>query len=203
MFKKFIIPIFPLSGVIFFPNTNLPLNIFEIRYLEMVDFALSENKLIGMIQPKNSKDFYNLGCIGKITDFHTTEDGKYIINLRGKNYFKLLKEVYLNKKFRTFEVNLIDNENKKQALNKSIFDKFSLIKKFKLFFKKNNYEIDFDVINKIESKELIKLIAMSCSFSANEKQMLLETENLNELSDNIIALFEFYKNENNHEKSIN
>ena len=99
MAKKMLIPIFPLNGAILFPETNLPLNIFEERYIEMIDFALSKNKLLGMIQTKDNGDLYRVGCIGRINSFNETKDGRYIINLRGKNHFSILKEVPLNHKF--------------------------------------------------------------------------------------------------------
>ena len=91
--KKIVLPIFPLNGVIFFPNSNLPLNIFEERYLEMIDFSLSSNRLIGMIQTDINNKLYKIGCIGKINSFYETKDGRYIINLIGKNYFSITKQM--------------------------------------------------------------------------------------------------------------
>ena len=100
------IPIFPLNGVILFPNSVLPLNIFEKRYIEMVDYALTQNRYIGMIQTKNNNELYEIGCIGKINSFTETNDGRYLINLTGKNYFKIIQEISSKKKFKIFKVSL-------------------------------------------------------------------------------------------------
>ena len=134
MAKKMLIPIFPLNGAILFPETNLPLNIFEERYIEMIDFALGKNKLIGMIQTKDNGSLYRLGCIGRINSFNETEGGRYIVNLRGENYFSILKEMVSNHKFRlvesVFENNNIDQDKKFELknFNKELFlEKYPLI----------------------------------------------------------------------------
>ena len=93
MIKKTLLPIFPLNGAILFPETNLPINIFEERYIKMIDFALGKDKIIGMIQTKDNGNLYRVGCIGRINSFNETDDGRYIVNLTGKNYFSILKEV--------------------------------------------------------------------------------------------------------------
>jgi len=100
-----VIPIFPLSGVIYFPKTNLPLNIFEQRYLNLVNDAYNKDKLIGMIQfKKEDNAVYDIGCLGKISDFQKSDDGRILINLTGISRFKILKEVYNNKLYREFKV---------------------------------------------------------------------------------------------------
>ena len=104
-----IIPVFPLSNFIIFPNTTVPLNIFEPRYLDMVNDSMKSNKLIGMIQPKNSKnengmpELYNVGCLGKITSFRETEDGRFLIELKGKIRFQIINEIMT-----TFKKNYYD-----------------------------------------------------------------------------------------------
>ena len=99
------IPIFPLSGVIYFPKTNLPLNVFEQRYLNLVNDVMKKDKLMGMVQSKKNGDgVYNVGCLGKISDFQKNEDGRIIINLTGLTRFKILKEINNNKLYREFEV---------------------------------------------------------------------------------------------------
>ena len=103
MDKKLKIPIFPLDKVILFPETNLPLNIFEEQYIEMIDYAFSKNKLIGMVQNKNDSELYNVGCVGKITSFNETDDGRYIVNLLGKSIFTITKEIKSDYKFRIVE----------------------------------------------------------------------------------------------------
>ena len=204
MAKKMLIPIFPLNGAILFPETNLPLNIFEERYIEMVDFALGKNKLFGMIQTKDSGSLYRVGCIGRINSFNETKGGRYIINLRGKNYFSILKEVPSNHKFRLVEsvfenINIIQDKTfELKKFNKELF-----ITKYRPYINRINPSIDFNLINKIEPATLIKFIAMSCPFSSADKQMLLETFNLNDLAHKLITLFEYYSSTNKNERSVN
>ena len=188
-----IIPLFPLNGVIFFPNSQLPLNIFEEKYLEMIDYSLSTNRLIGMIQSSDNK-FYKVGCLGKITSFFETEDNRYVINLSGKNYFSINKELPKTKKFILANVKLIDE--KKPIIKKNItkFDKDLLISKYKMYAENLNMNIDFKLIKKVDNESLIKFMAMSCPFSTSEKQMLIETYDINELGKKIIGLFDFYSN---------
>ena len=194
MSSKLNIPIFPLNGAIFFPDTNLPLNIFEKRYLEMVDFALANQKKIGMIQIKNDKSFYSIGCVGKINSYDETEDGRYLINLVGLNYFVLGKEILPRKKFKMHEINILNKND--SYLNKiENFNYDLLVETYIKFIKKKNLLIDCEMIKKIEKNLLIKFIAMSSPFSVEEKQMLLETFNLDELAKKIIALFNYHLNE--------
>ena len=120
------IPVFPLSNFIIFPKTTVPLNIFEPRYIDMINDSMKSNKLIGMIQPKTSNDkqikpeLHNVGCLGKITSFRETEDGRFLIELKGLIRFKKVKEIITDKKYRVLEVNYEDFyddlENKKEDL---------------------------------------------------------------------------------------
>ena len=192
------IPLFPLNGVIFFPNSQLPLNIFEQRYLEMVNYSLSTNRLIGMIQCKDNNQFYKIGCFGKISSFFETKDNRYIINLSGKKYFSINKELPKSKKFIIASVNLISekNQNKKNIIK---LDRNLLINKYKIYTKNKNINIDYKLIEKIDSDNLIKFLAMSCPFSTTEKQMLIETFDINELGNKIISLFDYYSNININE----
>ena len=198
---KFDLPIFPLSGTILFPETNLPLNIFEKRYLKMVDFALSTNKKFGMIQPKDNDELYRIGCIGKIISYEETTDGRYLINILGEQYFKVLNEKKTKNLFRTVEAEefLPDKSEKKIEINDQT--KHSLIQKYVQFVKSSKYEVDFAFLEKIEALALIKFIAMAAPFGAAEKQMLLETYHSESLASKLITLFDYYSNNNN--KSLN
>ena len=198
---KFDLPIFPLSGTILFPETNLPLNIFEKRYLKMVDFVLSTNKKFGMIQPNDNDELYRIGCIGKIISYEETTDGRYLINILGEQYFKVLKEKKTKNLFRTVEAEefLPDKSEKKIEINDQT--KHSLIQKYVQFVKSSKYEVDFAFLEKIEALALIKFIAMAAPFSAAEKQMLLETYHSESLASKLITLFDYYSNNNN--KSLN
>ena len=198
--NKISIPLFPLNGVIFFPNSNLPLNIFEERYLEMIDFSLSSNKLIGMIQVDKNKKLYKIGCIGKISSFYETNDGRYIINLIVKNYFTIKKELSILKKFKIADVEIhpIENRNTLNGFNKGF-----LLEKYKKYIENQNIKINFNLINQIENEELFKFIIMSCQFSTEDKQMLLETYNLSDLANKLISLFEFYQHSQNNKNLFN
>ena len=136
--KKFpnIIPVFPLSGVIYFPNTNLPLNIFEERYLKLVNDTYRKDKLMGMVQSQKMGDLvYNIGCLGKISDYQKSQDGRVLINLTGLIRFKIIEEIKNDKLYREFKVDYsrfkIDLENAN-----SDFKIDSLIEKAKIFLKK-------------------------------------------------------------------
>ena len=134
--KKFpdIIPIFPLNGVIYFPKTNLPLNIFEKRYLDLINDAYNKDKLMGMVQAKkNSNDVYEVGCLGKISDFQKSKDGRILINLTGISRFKILKEITTKKLYREFQVDYQSFEEDINADNKEI-NTDSLMDKAKVFF---------------------------------------------------------------------
>ena len=113
-----IIPVFPLSNFIIFPNTTVPLNIFETRYLDMINDSMKSDKLIGMIQPKINKneeslkpDLHEIGCMGKITSFKETEDNRFLIEIKGLIRFQITNEIASNKKYREYEINFTDFYN--------------------------------------------------------------------------------------------
>ena len=153
------IPIFPLSSAIFFPKTILPLNIFEDRYIQLVNDSMKENRMFGMVQPKNRKDtspeVYKIGCLGKIVGFNETEDKRFIISLSGIIRFKIKNEIKEEKLYRNFEVDysefLNDLEDKKQIIN---FDNKYLLQKIKVFFQKINYPIDYNELIKLNLDQL-------------------------------------------------
>ena len=201
MNSKLIIPIFPLNGEIFFPNTNLPLNIFETRYIEMIDYALSNQKKIGIIQIKDNNNFYSVGCVGKINFYNETKNGKYIINLTGLNYFTLGKEIISKNKFKIHETTIISSKkNNSVILNETKYKK--LVELYLKYIEINKIKIDISFINQVEKSLSIKFIAISSTFTIPEKQMLLETFDINKLMENIIILLEFYL-KRGESKSIN
>ena len=198
------LPIFPLSGAILLPDSNLPLNIFEKKYIEMVDYSLSHNKTIGMIQTmeKDAK-LYKIGCCGKITSFHTTNDGRYLINLYGVKLFRTVREIDSKKMFRIFKVEFDKKNKDKFDTDEAKFDKSLLLNKFKLFINKTNLQTSLSSIESINAKDLVKVLAMSCPFSVSEKQLLLESEDNNILADKLIVLFDFYNSHYDHKKTVN
>ena len=192
-------PIFPLNGAILFPNTNLPLNIFEERYIDMVDYALSKDRMIGMIQKNTNDEFFNIGCTGKITSFLETEDGKYQINLQGLNRFFFKKIIENDYKFITIEAEMIKSSNvvrNNQELNKKLL---SIFKKF-LEEKKLNFNIsDFDNLNSISLSKIITIIS---PLDFLIKQMLLET-NENDLCKKLISVLEIEIRDSEKDLKIN
>ena len=182
-----IIPVFPISNFIIFPKTTVPLNIFEPRYIDMINDSMKFNKLIGMIQPKKVIDeltppiLHNIGCLGKITSFKETEDGRYMIELRGLIRFNIIKEIESNKKYREYEVNFNsfnnDLEEKKEQIKFS--DLELIFKNLKSLFEKRGFIINWKELEKQSLDETINALAMASPFSLEEKQVLLEAENLN------------------------
>ena len=181
------ISVFPLSNFIIFPKTTVPLNIFEPRYLDMINDAMKSNKFIGMIQPKTSNDqldipsLHEVGCLGKITSFRETEDGRYLIELRGIIRFKNLEEIKSNKKYRILKVDFSDYYNDLEEQKEEIkFSDLELIfKGLKSLFEKKGFIINWKSLEKQSLDETINALAMASPFSLEEKQILLESVNLN------------------------
>ena len=201
MDKKFPkqIPVFPLSGVIYFPKTNLPLNIFEERYLDLVNDSFRNNKLMGMVQSKKENSLvYKVGCLGKISDYQETSDGRVLINLTGLTRFEITKEVANKKKYREFEVDykkfykdVLDNE--KLAL---AYDKLNFMEKVKKFFEKNGLMINWKEFEKLDEAQKINTLSMIAPISNEEKQKLLETVSFNDKTNTLLNIIEFYSYEN-------
>ncbi len=201
MDKKFPkqIPVFPLSGVIYFPKTNLPLNIFEERYLELVNDCFRSNKLMGMVQSKKeNSSVYKVGCLGKISDYQETSDGRVLINLTGITRFEITKEITNQKKYREFEVDykkfykdVLDSE--KIVL---VHDNFNFMEKIKKFFEKNGLMINWKEFEKLDETQKINTLSMIAPISNEEKQKLLETISLSEKTSTLLNIIEFYSYEN-------
>ena len=178
------IAIFPLSNAIFFPRTILPLNIFEDRYLQLVDDCMKGNRMFGMVQPRNNTDIspevYNVGCLGKIISFNETTDKRFIITLLGLTRFRIKKELQKEKLYRSFEVDysefLDDLEIKKVETFSS--EKKNLLNKIQIFFEKINYPVKFSELSKLDLDELISNVSMISPFSIEEKQKLIETRKI-------------------------
>jgi len=186
------IPVFPLSNAIFFPKTILPLNIFEDRYLQLVNDCMKGNRMFGMVQPRNSKgispEVYSVGCLGKIISFNETTDKRFIITLLGLTRFRIEKEIRKEKLYRSFEVDysefLDDLEIKKDETFSS--EKKNLLNKIQIFFKKINYPVKYNELSKLDLDELISNVSMISPFSIEEKQKLIETRKM----DNKIKVFD-------------
>ena len=201
--KKFpnIIPVFPLSGVIYFPKTNLPLNIFEQRYLDLVNDAYNKDKLMGMVQSKKENNtVYDVGCLGKISDYQKSRDGRILINLTGISRFKILKEVSSKKLYREFEVDYQNFDNDIENVCNQI-DSSKLMEKAKTFFKRNGLLLNWREFEKLDSVQKINTLAMIAPITNEEKQKLLEAISVESKIDTLESIISFYLYEsgtNNH-----
>ncbi len=181
------IPIFPLSNFIIFPKTAVPLNIFEPRYIDMVNDSIKSDKFIGIIQPKNIKDknikdekLHNVGCLGKITSFKETNDGRFLIELKGIIRFNVVKEIISQKKYRECEVSFDEyyddlNENQEEI---KFSDLELIFRNLKSLFEKRGFIINWKQLEKQKLDETINALAMASPFTLEEKQVLLEAKNL-------------------------
>ena len=201
MTKKFpeSIPVFPLSGVIYFPKTNLPLNIFEQRYLNLVNDAYNKDKLMGMVQSKKeSGSVYQVGCLGKICDYQKSKDGRILINLTGISRFKILKEISNKKLYREFRVDYEDfSEDDNESRN--LIDTRSLMTNAKNFFKRNGLLLNWKEFEKLDQPQQINTLAMIAPITNEEKQKLLESISLKNKIETLESIISFYL----HETSFN
>ena len=194
------IPVFPLNNFIIFPKTSVPLNIFEPRYIDMINDTMKSDKMIGIIQPKttyiknNIPELYEVGCLGKIITFKETEDGRFLIELKGITRFQKLREIKSDKKYRILEVNYNNFINDLYDENENIkFSDLKLIfKDLKNLFDKRGYVINWKALEKQSLNETINALAMASPFSVEEKQILLETKNLNDRKNKVAKILSTY-----------
>jgi|TARA_B110000914_G_scaffold213674_1_gene215773 Lon protease-like protein len=191
-----IIPIFPLSGIIFFPETNLPLNIFEPRYLALLKDCINSNKYMGMIQvKKSSSDVYSVGCLGKVTEHKKTRDGRMVVNLTGITRFEIKTEINNDKIYREFEVTYqkfsedLEKEKKLLLMNEKIEEIFQ---KTKIFFRKNGLLLNWAEFEKLDQDQKVNTLAMIAPISNEEKQTILESVNIESKTKTLSEIIEFY-----------
>ncbi len=197
------IPLFPLSNFIIFPKTTVPLNIFETRYIQMIDDCMKGNRIIGMIQPRKTgqiqkPNLYEIGCMGKITSFNETNDGRYLIILNGLCRFRILEELKTEKLYReckvcydNFELDLSSkNEENKLSELQSIFTKL------KILFKKQGYIINWKDIESQNPTQTLNTLSMASPFTLEEKQILLETESFSSRKEKLENILETYSIDN-------
>ena len=202
------IPVFPLSNFIIFPKTTVPLNIFEPRYIEMINDAMSGNRIIGMIQPKSNTatkpSLYDIGCAGKITSFNETDDGRYIIILTGISRFKITEEIKTDKLYRECNVNfnIFSNDLVKKNIDIKFSDLELIFKDLKNLFVKQGYEINWKELENQSLDQTINTLSMASPFSLEEKQILLETTNLNERKKKLEEILSTYNFDNFENKTI-
>ena len=197
------IPVFPLSNFIIFPKTTVPLNIFEPRYIDMVNDSMKTNKMIGMIQPKsnndqkNKPDLHEVGCLGKITSFAETNDGRFLIEVKGLNRFHSIKELETEKKYRILEVDFTKFPNDLSDENEDLkFSDLELIfKDLKSLFEKKGFIVNWKALEKQSLNETLNALAMASPFSLEEKQILLETVSLDSRKKKIAQILSTYSHD--------
>tara|TARA_Y100000590_G_scaffold429408_1_gene541957 strand:- start:1453 stop:2094 length:642 start_codon:yes stop_codon:yes gene_type:complete len=202
MTKKIIlpntIPVFPLSNFILFPQTSVPLNIFEPRYIQMVDDAMKGERIIGMVQPKRDNNLnpalYEVGCASKISGFNETDDGRYLIIINGISRFKIKKEIDSNKKYRKCNINFKEYSSdlieQKESINFS--DLKLIFKNFKVLFDRMGYQIDWKQLEKESVDKTINALSMTAPFTPEEKQILLETISIAERKEKLKEILKTY-----------
>ena len=204
-----ILPVFPLSNFIFFPNTSAPLNIFEPRYIQMIDDSIKSNRMIGMAQPKGisnikKPELFKVGCLGKISSFNETDDGRYVIVLNGVSRFNIIEEIDRGKLYREFKINFqeFENDNTKEELEVNLSD-FSLIfKNLKKLFEKQGYIINWNELEKQSLDQTINTLSMASPFSKEEKQMLLEAKDLKSRKQKFEEIIKLYSSDNFSNKTL-
>ena len=204
------IPVFPLSNFIIFPKTTVPLNIFENRYIDMINDSMKSNKMIGMIQPKTSNNsefipqLYDVGCLGKITSFRETDDGRYLIELKGLIRFQSVKEINTKYKYRVLEVDYKKFYHDLSDIKEDLkFSDLELIfKDLKSLFEKRGFIINWKSLEKQSLAEIINALAMASPFSLEEKQVLLEAENLGIRKNKISQILTTYNFDNFNNNTI-
>ena len=203
------IAVFPLSNFIIFPNTTVPLNIFEPRYVHMIKDSMINNKIIGLIQPRKDNPntipaLHDVGCLGKITKFKDAGGGRYLIDLSGLCRFNIVKEIKNNKSYRECLINF-DNfhHDLKIPIKDLKFTDLELIfKDLKSLFLKKGYIINWKSLEKQDLNETINALAMASPFSLEEKQILLESENLELRKDKIAEILKTYTLDNYNNTTV-
>ena len=205
------IAVFPLSNFIIFPKTTVPLNIFEPRYIDMINDSMKSNKFIGMIQPKKSEDeenfnpkLHEVGCMGRIVSFKEADDGRFLIELKGLIRFEIKKEILSKKNYREFEINFenfFDDLNEKKE-NVKFSDLELIFKDLKVLFEKRGFIINWKALEKQSLDETINALAMASPFTLEEKQILLEAKNLELRKTKISEILTTYSFDNYNNTTI-
>ena len=197
------IPLFPLNNFIIFPKTTVPLNIFEPRYIEMVNNCMKSNKLLGMIQPKSlsnnvsKPELHNIGCLGKISSFKETDDNRYLIDLKGLIRFKISREIKSSFQYREYEIDFKDyHQDLEEKEEKLQFSDLELIfKDLKALFDKRGFIVNWKSLEKQSLNETINALSMASPFTLEEKQVLLEAKNLNVRKNKIAEILSTYSHD--------
>lgn len=191
-----VVPLFPLAGALLLPRAELPLNIFEPRYLTMVDDALGGARLIGMIQPDEAAEpaargpqVYKVGCLGRLTHFAETGDGRYLITLTGICRFNVLEEIPATTPYRQFRIDTAPYlADFRAAAGEAEVDREAVLGALAAFLDANKLEADWDGIRQAGTETLVNALSVMSPYGAAEKQALLEAENLKARADMLVAI---------------
>ena len=205
------VPVFPLQGALLLPRGKLPLNIFEPRYLAMVDDALASDRIIGMIQPQvkekteaeDKPDLYTVGCAGKIVTFAETDDGRYLISLTGMSRFRGVEELPLKTGYRRMRVDFSDFASDLAGPDDSAIDRDRVLAAIKGYLSRRQLGADWESITKTRTGDLVSVMAMVCPFSAVEKQALLEASSAVDRAEAMVTLMEMDRNEDEPPGPVN
>lgn len=193
-----VVPLFPLGGALLLPRGQMPLNIFEPRYLAMIDDALRGDRIIGVIQPEpeegrqsSAPALVKVGCIGRITQFAETGDGRLIITLTGISRFRLAEELPVTTPYRQakvdyepFAIDFVARSGEEEV------DRDALLKALRDFARANDLKIDWKGVNDAPNEALVNALSMMCPFGPREKQALLEAGSLRERAEVLVAITE-------------
>ncbi|GAA0785855.1 peptidase S16 [Roseibium denhamense] len=194
-----VVPVFPLPGALLLPRTQLPLNIFEPRYIAMIDAALSGNRLIGMVQPKDDHasggtspaPLSEVGCVGRLTSFQETGDGRYLITLQGVSRFTISRELEAITAFRQIECDFAPfAADLKCGMGEEDVDRSGLLKTLRSYLDANNLEADWKSVSEADTEVLVNALCMMCPYGPQEKQALLEARDLKTRAETLIAITE-------------
>lgn len=193
------IPVFPLTGALLLPGGQLPLNIFEPRYLEMINDSLRGEKIIGMIQPElnsthdsdNPKPLSRVGCLGRISTFQETGDGRLHVSLSGICRFNVVEEVSVNTGYRQCKIKIIEDDLVDLSEGDDV-DRAAVLNAFRNYLTANNMDADWETVDKADTETLITALCMMSPYDPAEKQALLEAPTLKDRADTLIAISEFH-----------
>ena len=193
-----VIPVFPLAGALLLPRGQMPLNIFEPRYLAMVDDAIRTHRVIGMVQPLSENErqsgepeLQRVGCIGRITQFAETGDDRYVLTLTGIARFRIVDELSVTTAYRQARVAYDDFAIDFTArAGEDEVDRAGLLKALRAFAKANDLKIDWKGVNEAPNEALVNALSMMCPFGAREKQALLEAPDLKNRAEVLVAITE-------------
>jgi Lon protease-like protein len=190
------IPVFPLTGVLLLPDGRLPLNVFEPRYLNMVQDALAGDRIIGMIQPQTEEAngaapaLYRIGCAGRIVSFSETDDGRYLITLSGLCRFQVAGEIATTRGYRRVVADWTPFATDMEDEAPPALDRARLMKAVEAYFKAQGLSADWEAIKNTPDSRLLVALAMVCPFGPSEKQALLESADATRRAETLIALME-------------